>query len=1376
MSFMRTFGRPLLVAVLFTCAAADGLWAGEEREPVRLLLLSGQSNHDWKSTTPLIEQAFTESGRFVVEITEHPETLTAEQLERFDVLVSNWNSFHRETPPPAVDWPEAARAAYLDFVRGGKGHVVVHAGSSSFYHDRDWPAYHELVMARYGFEMTAHGVQHIFPVRVEAGDHPITSGMGGFTIHDELWHSAWVVPGATVLASAYSSLDSRGSGRYEPIVFVRDYGKGRSFTILLGHGPRALTNPAFKGFLCRGAEWAATGSVTLPLPERIPHNGADVLALDASVDDALAAIAKYRFGRDRTPLMVVQSLVEQVAGDPGRAGALADRMAAMLEGDATVESKRFLCRQLARIGSARHAKALSPLLHDAHLALFARGALESIPGEVATVALSGALTASDSPDKLGLIASLGRRGDASSVSVLAGLTTVEDESVRHAAITALGCIGDAAAVDAIMALRADLPGGSRAVWADALLRRARQRTETGMPAAHLYDTLTEPGFAEHVRAAAFAGLLGEAVPPRGKAFVDALRSADGARRRGAVNALRDGGLREELAAVALQLGTFPTDLQWQMIPLLGQRGTVSALPAITAAATHAESDVRREALVALGAIGDASTVAVLLGRLESASKAEAGVIADSLARLRGSGVDERMISLLGAVPPGQARALIAALVARSVTASIPLLVELAHGDDAEVADDAVDALGKLGGAEVCKALIALLADDSRAADTDAVQRSITRISRGLSKDPARRILLALQEAPPPLAAKLMPILKSLGGDDALAAVCRRIETDEEELRDAAVRALAAWPDPTALEPVTRLAADTPSAVERTLAIRGFARLFPAAEDLDRGRRCAMFERMMKLASRTDEKRALLACAPAAPSLNVLEWVTECLREPGLSGEASLAAVAVVEVVAGDESNAAAHRLRDLYEAVDDPALHNSLFRRLRKLYRMGNLARHAKADSPDGLTPDLGGQEADAAIDGDLATYWDEQNDREIYRFRLVFDVPVKIAHIAITGYRHHYAAPSGFTVLCDGEAVAQVDGAAYIDNFLAIGLPETEARELVLEITSYYGPSPGIRELEVYGPLPVTEEAVTSEFQWLEKEGSLGLLVDGRPLWVCRFGDQSAKPYFHPIATPAGVTLTAEAPEDHPWHHGHWFSWKFINGVNYWEEDRKTGKAAGETLVERVRVAREADFGARIEIDLTYQPAGGPTVMREERVIEVSEPRNRRAYYIDWTQTFTAGDREVVLDRTPLPDEPGGKTWGGYGGLAFRFVNDFDVQRAVPLDGGEVRWQDDRHRSRSPAMEMNATIAGRVAGVAILNHPESLNAPTPWYLIDSEPMKYMNPAVLCYGPHTLRAGESLTLRYRVVVHDGALSAEDLQRHYHEYATNREEQPSRVRK
>jgi type 1 glutamine amidotransferase len=168
-------------------------------------------------------------------------------LEQYDVIVSNYNTFTSRYQDPREDnWSDEFRQAYIDFVRNGKGHVVVHAGSSSFY---DWTDYQGLVISSFKVGETDHGVQHTFPVRVDQADHPITRGLKEFQTFDELWDHAPVVSRGQVLASAFSSDDSKGSGEWEPVLMTREFGTGRSFTTLLGtrcevHGEPGLPNDA----------------------------------------------------------------------------------------------------------------------------------------------------------------------------------------------------------------------------------------------------------------------------------------------------------------------------------------------------------------------------------------------------------------------------------------------------------------------------------------------------------------------------------------------------------------------------------------------------------------------------------------------------------------------------------------------------------------------------------------------------------------------------------------------------------------------------------------------------------------------------------------------------------------------------------------------------------------------------------------------------------------------------------------------------------------------------------------------------------------------------------------------------------------------------
>ncbi|WP_160168089.1 ThuA domain-containing protein [Rhodopirellula sallentina] len=241
-------------------------------DPIRVLLLTGQNNHNWRATTPQL-QSILEEGGFSVDIEYHPERLTSRRLQNVDVILSNWNTYGGSRPPNAA-WSETLKHTYLSFVRQGGGHVVVHAGSSSF---PDWTPYHEMTLATWKVGQTGHGPQHDFRVRIDASDHPITRGMKDFTIHDELWHRTAVQKDSTILASAFSSPEHRGTGQIEPIALAHNYGEGRSFTLLLGHAAEQMSTPGFKTFLIRGTAWAAgenhadtqtSDSQPMPVPNR----------------------------------------------------------------------------------------------------------------------------------------------------------------------------------------------------------------------------------------------------------------------------------------------------------------------------------------------------------------------------------------------------------------------------------------------------------------------------------------------------------------------------------------------------------------------------------------------------------------------------------------------------------------------------------------------------------------------------------------------------------------------------------------------------------------------------------------------------------------------------------------------------------------------------------------------------------------------------------------------------------------------------------------------------------------------------------------------------------------------------------------------------
>lgn len=243
--------------------------------------------------------------------------------------------------------------------------------------------------------------------------------------------------------------------------------------------------------------------------------------------------------------------------------------------------------------------------------------------------------------------------------------------------------------------------------------------------------------------------------------------------------------------------------------------------------------------------------------------------------------------------------------------------------------------------------------------------------------------------------------------------------------------------------------------------------------------------------------------------------------------------------------------------------------------------------------------------------------------------------------------------------------------------------------------------------------------------------------------------PHFAILATPDGRNTVWVAPADHVWHYGLWFSWKMINGVNFWETNPKTGHQQGRNQVVDAAIATTPDAKtATVRYrERSFPDPEGPAVLEDAVEILITRPGNGTGPMIEWRVTTTAL-AEVTLDRTPLPGEPGGRDWGGYGGFSWRGAKDFRELRFLTSEG--LR---DQAAHRSHARWVNATgeLGGAPAGLLILDHPANPRHPASWYLtqVPKLPFWFANPALLQPAALKLAKGESIHHRYRVIVHDG---------------------------
>jgi type 1 glutamine amidotransferase len=269
----------LLAASLSARASAEGTLPLPSDSTVRVLISSGQGDHDWRASTPFLRRLLADTGRFDVRVCEAPAGLTDRMLADFDVLVADHGA-------PALR--SDAEKAISRFVESGKGLVVTHGalGSYTSMHTREGdnqssrPELAKMVPEHWPASLSSgsHTPAHFWEVRIARPEHPIVRGMAsGFMTADTLYRGLAIRPGTEVIALANGDAKTGRSGNEQPILLALGYGKGRVFCSALGHDLAAMQEKEFITSFVRGTEWAATGTVTLPADLGLPRPTLDAV-------------------------------------------------------------------------------------------------------------------------------------------------------------------------------------------------------------------------------------------------------------------------------------------------------------------------------------------------------------------------------------------------------------------------------------------------------------------------------------------------------------------------------------------------------------------------------------------------------------------------------------------------------------------------------------------------------------------------------------------------------------------------------------------------------------------------------------------------------------------------------------------------------------------------------------------------------------------------------------------------------------------------------------------------------------------------------------------------------------------------------------------
>ena len=302
------------LVILFLVVSLPGMRAGEK---LKALIVDGQNNHlVWPKSTIMMRQFLEESGLFEVEVARtrfiwkwerekeylplagvgesegvkqpKPDPAFKPDFAKYDLVVSNFGW-------KAAGWPEETRREFEQYMAKGGGLAVVHAADNSW---PEWAEFNkmiglggwggrneksgpyvyynadgELVRDPKPGSCGRHGPQNEFVITIRDKEHPVTRGMPDFWMHakDECYSTLrGPAENMTVLATACDTPALQKEGRHEPMLMAIKYHQGRVFHTTLGHDDYSFESVGFIVSFLRGAEWAATGTVTQKIPKDFP--------------------------------------------------------------------------------------------------------------------------------------------------------------------------------------------------------------------------------------------------------------------------------------------------------------------------------------------------------------------------------------------------------------------------------------------------------------------------------------------------------------------------------------------------------------------------------------------------------------------------------------------------------------------------------------------------------------------------------------------------------------------------------------------------------------------------------------------------------------------------------------------------------------------------------------------------------------------------------------------------------------------------------------------------------------------------------------------------------------------------------------------------
>jgi len=592
-------------------------------------------------------------------------------------------------------------------------------------------------------------------------------------------------------------------------------------------------------------------------------------------EDPKMQVLLYDFGASRQAMATYEERMRKAS--PEEQTRIEQELIGMLDSPlATYAAKQWVCRMLRNVGTAKAVPSLATLLPHGEYSHMARFALQGMACPEAGEALLAALPKSEGAVKIGILGTLGQRGAAQAVVPVAEVLKSEaGKDVKRAAIQALGRIGGEAAAEALKAAQVDAE--LKDEKANALLECADKMPAA--QAAEIYKPLMAADNPKPIRIGAHAGLAKATGVEAAPALMELIKSDDTSVRQAAGQILAT--IPGEKAGRIIAEGLTKVDpvSQLVLVTALAERRDQAAAPEVAKLVASEHEDVRVAAVRALGELGGAGQVDLLVGKLSDTG--ETGKAAEvSLARMAGQEVGAKLVAAAEAATEAPVKARTIAVLGERQDASVVLaLVKMLDGPDADVVKAAGKALGKVAEPKDAAQLAEVVATAAEAKQEAAAEALKALAAREVGMK-AEAVAAAVEKGNPRAQELLMPTLARVGGDAALVAVRKALASDHVDARKAAIRALSDWREASAvLDDLQKTAQGDADGACKILALNGLVKAIEKSGK-PAGEQVGLYKKALEMATRVEEKRAIVSALG-----NVADPAAKALVEPFLTDEA-----------------------------------------------------------------------------------------------------------------------------------------------------------------------------------------------------------------------------------------------------------------------------------------------------------------------------------------------------------------------------------------------------------------------------------------------------------------------------------------------------------